>query len=443
MTMNEKVIESFNGKKIGVVRGKKMTEELVAWIKKNNAKVELVYMDDTVDLYLKLLNGEIDGFTGAENEADRFEGARPLVLIASPKTYLCARRGATAIFNQLNYALAKIENDDPLFVSNLKKKYYVTQYDNVDLADSETRYVLSHSVIKVGYVLDHMPFCGQNAEGKCVGLIKQLMDNLIYEMGLDDTVTVEYEPFDTFIGMAQAIHDGKIDTGFPVIGEDMYLTEMNIDATSSIIDVPLYIAYTGEYSDAIFDKIAVNTKPIYKIQSDYSNREIIRYKSVRDCVDAVNNGDATCTVLASYVLKSIVAEKQYKNIKLLPFGVTFPYCMGCSKENGVLLGLLNKGLVRCDEAVLMDAMYAYIQAKTQYTLQDFVANNMLLSFTIVFVFFGVIFLMLWLFFKMRRAKELVETRDLKLVEALSGSYVNVYLIHVKAQTVEIIKVKSL
>ncbi len=251
----------------------------------------------------------------------------------------------------------------------------VHRIEIIDYTESELEWIGSHRFLRVGYMKDYMPFCGQNHAGAAVGLVPDLLREILISIGLDDRIELDFVAFSGFAAMAEAVRTEEIDISFPVIGEQLYLDEMGITATNEVINIPMYVAYSGIYSDKTFDKIALNSRPIQRIKMYYPASETIRKDTAQECLDAVLSGEATCTVMASYRMKEIMNDSKYDVLNVNPFGASVPFCIGVNKEDAGLLSLMNRGVEALDKAIVTDNLLHIIDSGYRYSVKRFVGDN--------------------------------------------------------------------
>lgn len=246
------------------------------------------------------------------------------------------------------------------------------------LTSKEKEWLDEHSTLRVGYVSDYMPFCGTDSEGNVTGIITDVFDGLLTNLGYADAITVEYKEYVSFLSMNEGLKAGEVDLTFPGIGRSDYLKESGVLGSIAVIKVPMYVAYTGEYNDETFARFALNSRPLKKISQDYSDSKILSYASANDCLDAVINGEASCTVMASYRLSYLLYDEKYKDIVLSPFDESVSYCICVDAGQSVALSIINKGVNSLDDALIMSYLFNYIQSGDVYTADDFFHDNIFL-----------------------------------------------------------------
>lgn len=418
-TLDEKNLDSFQGKKIGGINNNLMTVYLETWLSQNKIDAEIIYYDGFEQRERDFQNHTLDAIVACENNLQDSIYV-PVVSVGEQFYYLAVAKQQTSLQEQLNAALSEIDMAEPDFLRIIEEQNYGQRRLEAVLTEEEEQWLTKHSTLRVGYVRDYLPFCTENEAGEAVGIIRDVVDAIVDKLHMKDRVSISYVGYDAFPDMTEGIHKGEIDFSFPVIGEREYLSSMDISSTSKLLEVPFYVAYTGDYSNETFDVIALNSRPIDQISKEYPDSEIVSFKSAADCLDAILEGKTTCTVMASYRLLQLLNDPKYRSIKTIPFCAGHNYCIGVAHEQKQLISILNKGISLLDRVVLSDLMYEHIQEGEKYTFSDFVNDNLLLVFLIGLIIFVLILVILSLYLnsvkksKMATESQLEENRKLTM-----------------------------
>lgn len=373
--MNSADLSSFNKRKIGGLRNSRMTTYTELWAKKNHISPEIIYFDSLEQRDEAFSAHEVDAICATDTNVQKDQGYSTILKLGEEPFYLAVTKSRPDVLASLNSALRTIDQTEPYFLQSAQYQNYGTTLETSSLNEAEMLWIKAHPDIRIGYIEDYMPFCKKGSDGNATGVIVDLFNNLFSVMGIENIVNVTYVPYDSFQNMAIALRDGEINLSFPSMGERRYLDNMRINGTSEILSVPFYVAYMGNYSEKTFDVIALNNQPIQKITDEYPNSQILHVDSAEDCLEAVSNGRATCTIMASYRLKELMNDSKYRKIKTMPFGSSFSYCIGVTKKDKMLYTIMNKGIILVDNAVITDHIFKYIQADARYTIRDFMEDN--------------------------------------------------------------------
>ena len=386
-----------NGKRIGVIRDNNMTTEFLEWADERNVKPEYVYYDSIDMLTDELENGVIDGFIGAENNIDRSRNVRIYIRYAETKSYICVRKDADDILHELNYALEQIELNNPDFYSNLKRKYFFRTTTNASLSAEELAWVNEHKVLRIGYLEDYMPFCSTDENGNVTGVITDITDSWLKEMAIGDSLSIEYHVYPGHDELIEGLNRGEIDAAFPVTESAWYSESSGIMTSTGLFDLPMTVAFKGDYSNDIFEKIAVKTtgsvQTIY-IKEHYPNAEIVPAASGGDCLREVIDGEASCTVMTNVRLAGHLTNSEFSSINYIPLDGSVAYCFGVLRGNSALLALIDRGIGLMDKSQMTGAMYGYVENFNTYGVKDFIIDHLtavlLTALAVILIIAGVL-----------------------------------------------------
>ena len=404
-----------NGRRIGVIRDNNMTREFLEWADANGIEPEYVYYDSINPLTDELENGNIDGFIGAENNIDRSRNVRAYLRYAETKSYICVRKGAKDILSDLNYALESIELNSPDFYSNLKRKYYYRTTTNATLSAAELAWVDDNKVLRIGYLEDYMPFCSTDENGNVTGVITDITDSWLKEMAIGDSLAIEYLVYPGHDELVEGLNNGEIDAAFPVIASAWNSEITGIMTSTGLFDLPMTVAFKGDYSDDIFDKIAVNSKgsvQMIYIREHYPDAEIVTVGSGEDCLRAVLAGKASCTIMTNVRLAGHLTNSEFSSIHYIPMDESKTYCFGVLKGNTDLLALIDRGIGLMDKSQITGAMYGYMENSSTYGVKDFIYDNLVLVLFVTAAVILVIVAILTAYLKAVKKSEKIKAENL-------------------------------
>lgn len=388
------------------------------------------------ELYERFQHGEIDLFAGLSRDSKTEKIAefpeRPMDEFHG--IYVCVKKGDHELLERLNRAQELIAKDSPGFLHVLYDDYYKGAERDDELTEEERAWIESHSVLRIGYVTNYLPFCDRNANGEAIGVVAEMMDQWLVEMNLKGKLKVSFTGYPTYTKMIEGIGNGEIDAAFPITNSLWHSEEAGLAQTKSVLPVTLAVLYLGKFNDKTMSRIAVTTRPIQTIYAEryYPDSERIAAVSGADCVDQVLAGNATCTILTGFRSEYLLNQKKYSGVKVLPLGESMEYCIGVSRENTALLALLNRGLFRMDTFRLTNIMYRYTQPNTSHTLLEFIENNLAFVFSVTALVFLLLFMILVLIISsqsrqkraMKKAREEALGEASKVNDAMNSIYEN-------------------
>lgn len=422
--------ETFKEAKIGCVEDNRMTDFYYDWARRNGISAQVVSFAGFTKRDEAFLNHEIDAITATDRNIAGVENYVAVTKLGEEPVYLAVAKSRTDILNDLNAVLSTLNYLSPNYLDALQIKAYGDTLSTSTFTKDELKWIKDHDELRVGYVEDYMPFSGTDSEGNVEGLVVDVAEEIARLISIEGEKKITYVKYDSFKSMSEGIVNNEIDFSFPVISERRTLSKMDITGTLDIITVPFYVAYEGVYSDDTFSTIALNTRPIKAITDNYPSSEILTVDSAEACLDAILDGDATCTVMSSYRLKVIINDPKYKNLKTMPFSANLSYCIGVDRGSNDLLGILNKCISFIDSSMLVDAVYRYIQEDLRYTFWDFLEDNFIAVSLISMIVVLIVVLSLGLY-----ARQVVKSKKLlsdnlekmNILAALSRNYEVVHM----------------
>lgn len=362
-------------------------------------------------LYAMLLSGDIDVLAGVPRTSDneskllfpthsmgiRSETGYYYSGEADGETcYLAVSRERIDLWDDLNAAQDSIYEVNPYFLQNTIAKYYGDTVTTKVLSNSEQQWVNTHDTLRVGYVNNYMPYCGADDNGNAKGLMVDVFEAMISQLGLSDKVTVSYRKYESYDQLVTALNDGRIDAAFPVGGSLYNLEQDNIDATDPVVTTGMYLVYKGDFGSEKFNSIAAvrsNRLVHYYISTYYPKAEIVDYDTIEECVASVQSGKASSTIINGLRVNIISDNKQYDNLSLLQLENTDDRCIGVKSGNCGLNILLNRGLRIIGANYGTNASYNYmgeLYLKTPSTiLKNYLYEHLMV---IIIVVSAVIFL---------------------------------------------------
>ena len=417
-------IASYSGKKIGTLKtNERMTQSLEAWAKENQADIQIEYYDSLEECADDFNQKKIDGFVSADNVVSSYTGITPVEKIGKEPYYLCVAKGREDLLDELNVALSIIDEQDTLDVDELHKKYAAESSVSVFLSKKEQDWMAAHDTITVGYANDYLPYCDTKSDGTATGLVADVVPDLFDALPGDYKPKIVYRGYDAQNDMLEALKNGDVDMIFPVSDEAWYAEQEGYQQSTSVVTSPIDLAYREPYTDDTVKKIAVNKNnqlQYYYTMKNYPDAQIVQCDTIDDCIEAIKNGEAGSTILSARRVHYLVGSE--KKLNIIPLENTENRCFGVAFGNTSLLQIINHGLSILGENYGLNHTYAYMDSMTEYTLRDFVQDN-------IWDFIGIlilIFLCVILYFikhdqNMQRRAEKEEKQKRELENALESA----------------------
>lgn len=198
---------SFNGMRIGTIRGARQIELLEELAEEQNFTYELVEYDFNADIVTAMESGEIDM---ALNESMHSVQDYKIVACFRPDPiYFAVSKRQPKILKELNAALEQIQTIDVNYHGHLYERHYDC-YDHGSLAytKEESEYIATHPVLKVNYNRTWAPICFESEEtGQCSGVVPDILKMIEKETGF----TFQYVPTVNSEKIEDMLTNGELD----------------------------------------------------------------------------------------------------------------------------------------------------------------------------------------------------------------------------------------
>jgi signal transduction histidine kinase/ABC-type amino acid transport substrate-binding protein/ActR/RegA family two-component response regulator len=399
---------SLNGKRIGVNDNTNMLDLLKQYVAANAPDCQVIAYSGTEERMAALDKGELDGVVTVDNYT--IDGLKPVLKIGASDYYCAVNKARPDILAELNAAQEKILSDSPYYISSLQRKYFNTSVTRESLTDAETAWLGEHSALRLGYLKNCLPYCGDDSlTGEPSGMLAAIRPDLEEFMGITMT-TVGYDDLNA---LSTALKDGEIDMAFPASGDIWIAENQDYIQSRSMTNDRIAVVYTGEFTDSVYDRIAIagdsSVQPLY-VNVKYPNAKQISCTDVGDCLDAVEKGRASSCLVSSNVLYRYFGEKgQNDKLHVAYSEDTMDYCFAVSRSSTTLYTILNKAITSVDETKINNAVIQSANAEAPYSFSSFLEHNV----NGVVVFLVILFTMLTMVFVTYRRKTVKNQKELQ------------------------------
>ena len=412
---------SLNGKKIAGQENNLITTSVLQWAGENGITPEIVWCDSDEACREAFYAGQVDCIAATDNNVTGDMGMQPVVCVGGSDYYLAVAVGREDLLAQLNDAQSSLGSAQPYFKSNLQYKYFGQTAAGAALTDEEEAWVSEHESLRVGYIADYMPFCGQTEDGEADGIVTDVMSMWLEKLGLEDRLRIEYIPYDTYDAMEQGLHTGEIDVLFPQTGSMWHSERNNIWETDQVVDVPVSLIFSGEYTASKVRQIAISGhSPLQRVyvQTNYPDAGMVIFDSDEACLQAVTDGLVDSTVFSGYRAEYFLRQDEYASLRSVSLNESSGFAFGVQSGNTTLLSLMNRGIGMLDSAVLSGSMFNYVNYESEYTIADFAREHVGLILLSAGLFFLLIVGCLLLYIgHERKSRKILQARDTALEAA--------------------------
>lgn len=299
---------TLNGKRIGVL--KKATgkiERLEKFLDFNKLQCELVYYDDEENYENCLHAGEVDLLYGSDvymrdyyNVAAKIE-ADPYYLITSvKKPELC---------EELTEAMSAIYSANPNFAKELYIKYFPDNYVNsISFTQQELDFISTAAPIRVAVIEERYPLF-YHVDHKESGIIPSFIRLLSDRTGL----SFEYVCAKSYEDQLALVEEGKADIVGGFMNGDLSADSLGLLRTKQFTYMDTVIMRNKQI-ELSSERLKMAVPRMRDSKPSTPHDEIVYYMSYKECLDAVNRGEADYTLMPSAYVEELYLEDYYSNI---------------------------------------------------------------------------------------------------------------------------------
>ena len=402
-------LKSLHNKRIGVIQGTNIASSLEKFLKKNNIRAALVYKKTWEELKGSLENGTVNAFAGSDKFIDGVKNMEPVFLYDFAETYIAIRKGAGNVLKILDSAIASVEAEDPKFRTKLNEKYS-TKAKESDLTESQKAFLAKHGNLKIGFVNKYLPFSAIDESGNVSGILIHIVE-LLKKQLKQDSLNMEWHPYETYDSLEKALKEEQIDIAFPVVNNPWHSENSELAESVVLVSSSVDLIYSGAYSDSTVSKIAVSKhSPLQKIYASYKypNSTFIWTNSAEENLNAVLNGKANSTIFNSARTEIYLSKRKFEKLRVMHLAEGVDYSFAVKKGNVQLLGILNKGLASVHLPYLQNLMYRYTESNHSYSLYEFVRENFLIVLVLTILLTLFFSFSVFIYFDEKRKKKYIQ-----------------------------------
>ena len=415
--------KQMNGCRIGAADGSYQKELLEKWLDSNQIQAEVVVCKGYDEMIEKLDADELDALVVPALSVNSDFIA--IANIGASDCYFGVSKSRPDLLKELNSALEEIDNTETDYSSKLYARYEGKAVINYVLNKEEKQWLDAHEkTIRVGYLKDNLPFCGEE-NGKLAGILGTVLDTVRknYE------ITIKAVPCSTGVEMNEALQSGKIDIAGPII-QDFYTQEQfQVVLTDAIFDITPVVIYQGnEYTNSLSTIAATETSLYSKVivSRFFPDGEIKQYGTQEECLEAVANGKVGATVIPSSKINLLNESSLTKSLSFAEMAKRQQLAMFTTRENRRAATIINKAIEQSSNILNGVVLAQNSVSEKKMTLQDVLAEYAGLAIVVSFV---IIFVLLLLVYSLsvsrkKQMEALKEARDANAANIAKTTFLN-------------------
>ena len=378
--------KQMNGCRIGVADGSYQKELLEKWLDSNQIQAEVVVCKGYDEMIEKLDADELDALVVPALSVNSDFIA--IANIGASDCYFGVSKSRPDLLKELNSALEEINNTETDYSSKLYARYEGKAVINYALSKEEKQWLDAHeNTIRVGYLKDNLPFCGEE-NGKLTGILGTVLDTVQEKY----KITIKAVPCSTGVEMNETLQSGKIDIAGPII-QDFYTQEQfQVVLTDEIFDITPVVIYKGnEYSSSLTTIAATETSLYSELMVSllFPDAEIKLYDTQEECLEAVANGKVGATVIPSSKINLLNESSLTRSLSFAEMAKRQELAMFTTRENRRAAAIINKAIEQSSNILNGVVLAQNSVSEKKMTLQDVLAEyagvGIVVSLVIIFV----------------------------------------------------------
>jgi len=369
----------------GVVESYIRRKEFLDYLRQNQIPdPQIREYDTTQELQEALRSGQID--VAAHTLTEVAKGQCLVGKFAYAPCFYVTWKGNKSLLKELNLGIQELKMIHPLLEQELIARYYSDRREN--FAADERNYIDQGNKVRNGFYKDTRPLAYINEQGEYDGIYIQIMKKVAERSGIQ----IEFLPMDRSVYWKDLLQKGQID--FYAGSNNMQLAQdEGIALTSSFMPYNAVIISTNDFVLSDQEVTLVLTKGrAYWADSLEMKTKVIYQDSAKDCLQALENGDADITLLNTIEYNYLSKNERFSNlIEWDNFRFQSGTALASSKESDpMLFKVMNKALELITEGEREDIINQYMNIPYEsYELRDYVyqSKNVIAASFILLIFF--------------------------------------------------------
>ena len=415
--------KQMNGCRIGAADGSYQKELLEKWLDSNQIQAEVVVCKGYDEMIEKLDADELDALVVPALSVNSDFIA--ITNIGASDCYFGVSKSRPDLLKELNSALEEINNTETDYSSKLYARYEGKAVINYALSKEEKQWLDAHeNTIRVGYLKDNLPFCGEE-NGKLTGILGTVLDTVQEKY----KITIKAVPCSTGEEMNEALQSGEIDIAGPII-QDFYTQEQfQVVLTDVIFDITPVVIYKGKEYSSSFSTIAATETSLYSelmVSLLFPDAEIKQYDTQEECLEAVANGKAGATVIPSSKINLLNESPLTKSLSFAEMAKRQELGMFTTRENRRAATIINKAIEQSSNILNGVVLAQNSVSEKEMTLQDVLAeySDLAIGVSLVIIFVLLILIYSLLVIRKKQMEALKEARNANAANIAKTTFLN-------------------
>ena len=297
--------------RVAVIEGSPLASDLEAFCAQNEIPYETVGFADAGEARDAVLNGRVD----VELAADMSDttGLRTVVHMTTHPLYFAVALDNRALAGELDDALDRIDQVDPLFRARLRDRHFSVASPVFLLTDVEKSFVEGAAPVRVGVLSDQPPYQYQE-DGQVKGIAVDILETVAQKTGL----RFEYVAAETVEALDALQAAGSIDMVAGIDRDYSTANERNLALTQPYVSASyVLVANKSVCRWRHFGQAAWRFPPLAATMAVFLG-DAIQFPSIASCLRAVFKGEADYTYVDEYMTQYFLNTPEFRDVRIAP-----------------------------------------------------------------------------------------------------------------------------
>ena len=359
------------GMSIGAMDGA-VASKLEDWLARKGASARIERFKNPDEVYAAFDAGHLDAIAVLDGATYRRSVAEAVVAFAHADYFLCVAPGRPDLLASLNAAQERLQTEEPLWLDALRTKLYSGTLSGVAPSVEEKAWLASRRKLRIGCLDDYLPYSGADAEGRAVGMVRDLVPGMLERLGAGGLET-SFTAYPSYADMIRGLASGEIDAAFPAGGESYWAEKSGIRHSNPVASPATALVFLRREAGESPQTIAVNAAndmQIRYVMAHFPKAGLLRLASIEDCLQAVLSGDADATTLNGLRAGEMLSNARFASLSSRQLSHADPRRFAVRMGSEGLLRMLNRGIALAGDGWIQSLAFRHSGALHAYTLAD-------------------------------------------------------------------------
>lgn len=394
-------LTTFNGKKIGVNKDSIQEGLLRDWLKKNNITADVIPMTKTVDECTAMVtDGQLDVYVSLDSISS-VKRVLNVGRIGSSDYYFAVSKERPDLLKELNFALNRIQSEDPNYNKELMEELVRFRKTNAFLDEDLEEWLKQHGTIRIGYVDNFLPFCAADTDtGEVTGALR---DYIAKASSCLKNAEIHFDTaaYPTTDAALEALRQGTIDCVFPLNIRSHDGEVMGLFTVAPIMRTEMSIMVSKDNKlDTVTGKklkaavVKGNTSLETFIKDSVPEWTVLYYPDMESCYKAVASKEADAVLVCNYRANFFDSMESKYKLTTVPTGESMSLSFAVNRDEHELYAILDKisNVVANEDMDFILASYMYSVQHT--SLMQFLGEHWIIVLLVIsMIFAGFLFLL--------------------------------------------------